>query len=305
MFDEGIVEELVDDINSWSNFYIVSNEESVDSVRNLQKRLDELNISSFLVNELSEYGFEQDDCLLAVSGSGEDKDVLEVVNAAKSGDVKVYGFCIDLKSALAQLCDECIFAEEANFYEDFQEFLNAIVEKVESQLKKEEFEINHAFYLGPGETTFIVSDSQSMILAEELERNLTSKGFKVTIISKGMEDEFKSNLQKGNSVIAITRIDDFFVLGMVEFAKSKGIFVLGMGCSFKSILAQLSDEFRSLTQVDELAGILYEMEDGFKQTKIERAMIKGPPQHRAFPRILIVAIFVVVIVVLLILFVFK
>ena len=272
MFDEGIVEELVDDINSWSNFYIVSDEESVDSVRNLQKRLDELNISSFIVHEVSEYEFEQDDCLLAVSGSGEDKD-------------------------------ECIFAEEANFYEDFQEFLNAIVEKVESQLKKEEFEINHAFYLGPGETTFIVSDSQSMILAEELERNLTSKGFKVTIISKGMEDEFKSNLQKGNSVIAITRIDDFFVLGMVEFAKSKGIFVLGMGCSFKSILAQLSDEFRSLTQVDELAGILYEMEDGFKQTKIERAMIKGPPTNNS-KRWLVIAILIFVII-LIIWFVLK
>ena len=303
MFDDDIIEELVADINSWSNFYIVSDGESIDLVRDFQNRLDRQNISSFLVYDGAEYKFEQDDCLLAVSSSGEDKFVLEVIKALKSRDVKVYGLCIDLKSGLAQLSDECIFADNDRFRDDCREFLNLIAEKVESQHKEEEFEITPAYYLGPSETTFIVSNSQTLILAEELERNLTSKGFNVTIISKGMEEEFKSKLQTGNSLIAITGTDDFFVLAMVEFAKSNGIFVLGMGQDFKSILAKISDEFRILSQVDELARVIDAMDKGFKQTNVEKALITGPSINKS-KGLLKIAILAFIII-LIILFVFK
>ena len=303
MLDNEVLEDLVENITSWSNFYIIFDEESIGLVKDFQNKLDELDISSFLIEEGAEYDFEEGDCLLAISSSGEDDFILDAVRTAKANDVKVYGVCTDLKSDLAQLCDECIFSSEDTFKENTPEFLNAIVENAENQLKKEEYEITPAYYLGPRETVFIISDSASMVLAEELERNLKSKGFSITIISEMMEAEFKNKLEKGNSVIAISRYDDIFVLDMVRFAKSKGIFVLGMGQDFKSYLAKLSDEFKILSQVDELASILYNLEEGYEQTKVERAQITGPPNKTG--GLLRITLLIVIIVALIILFVFK
>jgi hypothetical protein len=68
-------------------------------------------------------------------------------------------------------------------------------------------------------------------------------------------------------------------------------------------LAKISDEFRILSQVDELARVIDAMDKGFKQTNVEKALIKGPPINKS-KGLLKIAILAFIII-LIILFVFK
>ena len=143
-FDEVLIDELVDDIVSRNDFYIVSDDESGDLAGAVSKMLSNHGISYNLIDFEGEHDFEDGDCLLAISRSGEGQ-FLKVVEEAISKKVKVYGLTNKKNSTLAFLCSELIAVDE-NLEMDVFAIMN---QKLAMNLKDDYYEVEKARIKGP------------------------------------------------------------------------------------------------------------------------------------------------------------
>lgn len=144
MYEE-LIDDLVNDIVSWSEFYIVSDEDSRDLAENFQMMLSNHDISYNVVNDASEYDFEEGDCLLAISRTGEDQFIVNVVEQALSKGIKVYGLSNKKDSVLAFLCNELIVIPESHERDVFA----SVNEKLNRVLGDDHFEVERARIKAP------------------------------------------------------------------------------------------------------------------------------------------------------------
>lgn len=126
--NKSVIDGLIEDIISWDDFIICSDGDSLSLATEFHGRLNALNIQSFIIapNESYEEYFSNGGSLLAISNSGEDDFILNIVKYAKSKDMEVYSLCIDLNCSLAVLSDEILIAEGFDFNANAKEILDYI-----------------------------------------------------------------------------------------------------------------------------------------------------------------------------------
>ncbi len=142
--DVEVIEDLVEDMTSWGDFYIAFEDDLKDrTLRFLQDlewhdidfvKLEQNNIAEF------ENSICDEDVLLAISRGGDDEFVLEMAKLAKSRHAKVYGICEDDENDLALLADESL-THELDFFTIYPVYLQAIVQMITSDSHKKEEEI--------------------------------------------------------------------------------------------------------------------------------------------------------------------
>jgi D-arabinose 5-phosphate isomerase GutQ len=133
-----ITDELIEDITSWDNFFIIYDGESENLARKFSENLDSLEIDNILIgiedSNILEDNLNSGDCILVISSSGEDETILNMVKPAKSMNVKVYAIC-DKFSDLAMLADEIIEVDE-DFKDSVTENIETTTEKLGKYIKK-------------------------------------------------------------------------------------------------------------------------------------------------------------------------
>jgi biotin carboxyl carrier protein len=141
--DVEVIDDLVEDINSWGTFYIVG-EESLE--HDTEKFLEDLQLNDVDYVRLFDGSQEEfkgnvceDDVLLAICEAGEDEFILDMARIAKSGNVRVYAICGDSKSSLALLADEILVNEEY-FSIVLPVFFIVIINKINGDFREPEEE---------------------------------------------------------------------------------------------------------------------------------------------------------------------
>lgn len=133
-----VLDELIEDINPWSNFYIVSDDDSKQLAIFLGDELENQDISYSIILKGMEDSFKEDlhedDLVLAISRSGREDHVLSMVKTALKSRVKVYAICSDFRSPLAMFADETIIINEAD---DFELKVLEIIHEISMNLFKD------------------------------------------------------------------------------------------------------------------------------------------------------------------------
>ena len=138
MNNEEKIDELLSDINSCNNFYIIANEESIILADELHKRLEEQDISSSIISKGMENSFKEDlnedDLVLVISKSGREDYIRTMVKSALKTKTKVYAICTDFKSPLALFANRTITIKETD---DFKQETSKIIDYICKNLTKD------------------------------------------------------------------------------------------------------------------------------------------------------------------------
>lgn len=150
--DNETIKDLIMDISSWSNLYLVPDVDSIHLTVELKKVLDSNGISYTMIspenlNDLLNE-FKEGDCLLAISKTGEDKFVLQVAELAISKNLKVYALSNRENSTLAFLAQELLFIP-GNFDEAGLNVINLINDKLNRYLNYGHYDLEMAHPKAP------------------------------------------------------------------------------------------------------------------------------------------------------------
>lgn len=260
-----IWQEFVEDINSWDNFFIIHDDESADGACEFSKALGEFNIGHFLIGSEDSQLFRSNsyfgDCILAISSSGEDEFILDLVKEAKPMGFKVYAICRDVCS-LAPLADE-LFDVEGDFTESLTLTLDTIIDEIRDDRRKNiklKWKKSGAGLIGEDSgnqcylyvadrtswhvrcdikgTIFIFADSQFKDIAYALSEKLHSLGVNVCVVSDGEQKPFTNlDLDNYNYNIELPSSGKFSVSG------TDGFVIISKSCSedYFSDIAEFCD----------------------------------------------------------------
>ena len=126
-----IIKDLVKDLCSQNNFFIIADKESEDIVRNFHKELEELGKSSFIIVEGMEEELKNNlnkkDTVLIISKLGNEEFIKNMAIIALKKYIEIYSICSDFRSTLPILSERSIFIKETeNFEEKLIEILDYI-----------------------------------------------------------------------------------------------------------------------------------------------------------------------------------
>ena len=219
-----IIDEFIEDISSWDSFFIVYDEQSDSLAGKFSETLDSLEIDNILIgiedSNMLKDNLNFGDIILAMSSSGEDESILNMVKFSKSMNVKVYAIC-DKFSNLAMLADE-ILETDGDFKDSVMEIIDTINEKLGKNLKtntprlitgglaaiprvryvriinKNSLQINYGFGI-----IFIYVDSKNYDVASRLSDKIQSCGGKSYIFTEKLYNQFKDNLNRDGTRIRL------------------------------------------------------------------------------------------------------
>jgi hypothetical protein len=148
-----IIDDFVEDISSWSSFYILADDESKFLANEFHEMLKGLGISFVFIESVeNEFDGNADsgDVLLAISQEGRQGNIISLVKDALAKDVNVYSICSDLQSPLALISCEIIpMGKSDEFKESVLEIFDYICEKLSEGLEDEGYSIKDPAYPAP------------------------------------------------------------------------------------------------------------------------------------------------------------
>ncbi|GAA5818754.1 MAG: 6-phospho-3-hexuloisomerase [Methanobrevibacter sp. CfCl-M3] len=106
-----IVGEFIETILASDNIFIYGVGRSGLVGKGFIEKLVNLNLKSFFYGDIQSPTIKHDDCLIALSGSGETKSVIESVESAKEKGCKILSLTNNLNSSLAKLSDVIWFID--------------------------------------------------------------------------------------------------------------------------------------------------------------------------------------------------
>ncbi|WP_298499570.1 hypothetical protein [uncultured Methanobrevibacter sp.] len=248
-----IWQDLVEEINSWDNFFIIHDDESADRVCEFSKALGEFHIDHFIIGSDDFQLFKSNsyfgDCILAISGSVEDEFILDLVKEAKPMGFKVYAICRDVCS-LAPLADE-LFDVEGDFTDSLTITLDTIIDEIRDDRRKNirlKFKKSGAGLIGEDSdnpcylyvadktswlvkcklerTIFIFADSQFKDIAYALGEKLHSLDVNACVVSDGNQKPFRNlDLDNYNYNIELPSSGKFSV------SRADGFVLISKSCS--------------------------------------------------------------------------
>lgn len=126
-----IINDLVKDLCSQSNFFIIADKESEDIVRNFHKELEEVGKSSFIIvdgmEEELKNNLNKNDIVLFISRLGNEEFIKNMAIVALKKYIEIYSICSDSRSTLSILSERSIIIKETeNFEENLIEILDYI-----------------------------------------------------------------------------------------------------------------------------------------------------------------------------------
>ena len=126
-----IINDLVKDLCSQSNFFIIADKESEDIVRNFHKELEEVGKSSFIIvdgmEEELKNNLNKNDIVLFISRLGNEEFIKNMAILALKKYIEIYSICSDSRSTLSILSERSIIIKETeNFEENLIEILDYI-----------------------------------------------------------------------------------------------------------------------------------------------------------------------------------
>lgn len=141
-----MLDDLVNDMTSWGNLYIIVNEESIDLANGLNEKLEEQDISSFIITEGMEDSFKEDlnedDTVLVISQSGREDYIRTMVKSALKSKTKIYAICADFRSPLAILANETITLKETDdFKQETMKIIDYLCKNLTKDAENKEYEI--------------------------------------------------------------------------------------------------------------------------------------------------------------------
>jgi 6-phospho-3-hexuloisomerase len=109
--EEDIIEQFEDIIIASKNVFVTGAGRSGLAAKAFAMRLMHLGISAYVVGETISPAIYEDDCIIAISGSGETNTIVSAAKIAKSRGAKVLAVTSYPESSLGQLADGYIFVK--------------------------------------------------------------------------------------------------------------------------------------------------------------------------------------------------
>ncbi len=109
--EEDIIEQFEDIIIAAKNVFVTGAGRSGLAAKAFAMRLMHLGISAYVVGETISPAIYEDDCIIAISGSGETNTIVSAAKIAKSRGAKVLAVTSYPESSLGQLADGYIFVK--------------------------------------------------------------------------------------------------------------------------------------------------------------------------------------------------
>ena len=109
--EEDIIEQFEDIVIASKNVFVTGAGRSGLAAKAFAMRLMHLGISAYVVGETISPAIYEDDCIIAISGSGETNTIVSAAKIAKSRGAKVLAVTSYPESSLGQLADGYIFVK--------------------------------------------------------------------------------------------------------------------------------------------------------------------------------------------------
>ena len=109
--DEEAIEKFEDIIISSKNIFVTGAGRSGLAAKAFAMRLMHLGLSAYVVGETISPAIYEDDCIIAISGSGETNTIVSAAKIAKNRGSKVLALTSYPDSTLGQLCDSYILVK--------------------------------------------------------------------------------------------------------------------------------------------------------------------------------------------------
>jgi 6-phospho-3-hexuloisomerase len=109
--EEDIIEQFEDIVIASKNVFVTGAGRSGLAAKAFAMRLMHLGISAYVVGETISPAIYEDDCIIAISGSGETNTIVSAAKIAKSRGAKVLAVTYYPESSLGQLADGYIFVK--------------------------------------------------------------------------------------------------------------------------------------------------------------------------------------------------
>ena len=109
--DEETIEQFEDIIIRSKNVFVTGAGRSGLAAKAFAMRLMHLGISAYVVGETISPAIYADDCIIAISGSGETNTIVSAANIAKTRRAKVLAVTSYPESSLGKLCDGYLFVK--------------------------------------------------------------------------------------------------------------------------------------------------------------------------------------------------
>jgi len=111
LIDHDVVEEFKDVLTKSKNVFVLGAGRSGLVAKAFAMRLVHLGISAYVVGETISPAIYEDDCILAISGSGETKTIVSAVDIAKNRGSKALALTSYPESTLGQLADSVMIVK--------------------------------------------------------------------------------------------------------------------------------------------------------------------------------------------------
>ena len=189
-----VINDLVRGVDSCNSFYIMP----VDETRHLAEKLShillEQGISSKVIADVVKDNFNQDDCILVISKSGRQDDIVGMVKTALKKNVKVYVISGDFRSPLALLAHGCIVIDDKD---DFKQITLKYFEWISEIISYEKDSIEADYKLNMSFKDMMLSPMQGMVIRVNVEEgDMVMKGDVIFVIEAiKMENELESQIE--------------------------------------------------------------------------------------------------------------
>ena len=109
--DEEAIEKFEEIIMGSKNIFVTGAGRSGLAAKAFAMRLMHLGVSAYVVGETISPAIYKDDCIVAISGSGETNNIVSAVNIAKNRGSKVLAVTSYPESTLGKLADSCLLVK--------------------------------------------------------------------------------------------------------------------------------------------------------------------------------------------------